>query len=208
MTRWKLPNGPREGQAAGKPLPVGMLTVQELASILYVHPNTVRHWSDEGLLKSYRIGPRGDRRFSWEDIRRFLHDWGKSTNPGNPDKGRVLIVDDDYRVRSVVTDVAQERGCEVVSVESGERALEELEKRDFDLVFVDLVLAELDGVDVLRAIKAKDNDAVVAVITGYGDQLIALEAMSLGPLVIIRKPLDTADIIGIVDLAMSTKRCR
>ena len=208
MNRWTVSNDLREDQVRGKALPVKMVTVQELASILHVHPNTVRHWSDERLLKSYRIGPRGDRRFSWEDIRSFLNHRGKSMNPANQHKGRVLIIDDDYRVWSLVRDVAQEQGCEVVSVESGERALEELEKRDFDLIFVDLVLAGLDGVDILKAIKANVNGALVAVLTGYGDDSIAFDAMPLGPLVLVRKPADTADITGIVDLAMSAKRYR
>jgi len=52
----------------GKP----MLTTRELARILHVHINTVRRWSDQGILRSYRIGSRGDRRFSREDITTFL----------------------------------------------------------------------------------------------------------------------------------------
>jgi excisionase family DNA binding protein len=50
----------------------GMLTVQQVARILNVHINTVRRWDEKGLLKAYRIGPRGDRRFSREDIAQFL----------------------------------------------------------------------------------------------------------------------------------------
>lgn len=49
-----------------------LLTVREVAELLHIHNNTVRRWSDEGLLKSYRISRRGDRRFKKEDINRFL----------------------------------------------------------------------------------------------------------------------------------------
>ena len=49
-----------------------MLTASELAHLLNVHINTVRRWSNRGILKVYRIGPRGDRRFSKEDIDSFL----------------------------------------------------------------------------------------------------------------------------------------
>ena len=51
---------------------VNMLTASELASLLNVHINTVRRWSNSGLLQAYRIGPRGDRRFSRDDIDNFL----------------------------------------------------------------------------------------------------------------------------------------
>ena len=49
-----------------------MLTANELARLLNVHINTVRRWTNQGILKVYRIGPRGDRRFSKEDIASFL----------------------------------------------------------------------------------------------------------------------------------------
>jgi excisionase family DNA binding protein len=49
-----------------------MLTSRELASLLHVHINTVRRWSDMGVIKTYRIGPRNDRRFYWDDVISFL----------------------------------------------------------------------------------------------------------------------------------------
>ena len=49
-----------------------MLTASELASLLNVHINTVRRWSNNGLLQVYRIGPRGDRRFLRDDVDTFL----------------------------------------------------------------------------------------------------------------------------------------
>lgn len=49
-----------------------MLTTSEVAHLLNVHINTVRRWSNQSILKVYRIGSRGDRRFRQEDINRFL----------------------------------------------------------------------------------------------------------------------------------------
>jgi excisionase family DNA binding protein len=45
-----------------------MLTVREVCRLLHVHSNTLRRWSDQGIIRAYRIGPRGDRRFRPEDI--------------------------------------------------------------------------------------------------------------------------------------------
>jgi excisionase family DNA binding protein len=52
-----------------------MLTVKDVARLLHIHVNTARRWSDQGLLKSYRITRRGDRRFKQEDIARFLAEY-------------------------------------------------------------------------------------------------------------------------------------
>ena len=49
-----------------------MLTTHDVAQLLHVHPNTVRKWSNNGLLRAYRVGSRGDRRFEPEEIGRFL----------------------------------------------------------------------------------------------------------------------------------------
>jgi excisionase family DNA binding protein len=49
-----------------------MLTASDVARLLNVHMNTVRRWTNKGILKTYRIGPRGDRRFRQEDIAIFL----------------------------------------------------------------------------------------------------------------------------------------
>jgi excisionase family DNA binding protein len=49
-----------------------MMTVKDVARLLNIHVNTARRWSDQGILKSYRITRRGDRRFKQEDIAHFL----------------------------------------------------------------------------------------------------------------------------------------
>ena len=50
-----------------------MLTVNEVAHLLHVHPNTIRLWSKVGVLKSYRIGKRRDYRFNLTDVESFLY---------------------------------------------------------------------------------------------------------------------------------------
>ena len=51
-----------------------MLTTSDVARLLSVHINTVRRWSSQGILKTYRIGSRGDRRFDQNDVEEFLRE--------------------------------------------------------------------------------------------------------------------------------------
>ena len=60
-----------------------MLTVREVSRLLHVHSNTLRRWSDQGIIKAYRIGPRGDRRFRPEDIAVLLLQESKGLPIGN-----------------------------------------------------------------------------------------------------------------------------
>ncbi len=57
-----------------------MFTVREVAKLLHIHVNTVRRWSDHGIIKSYRITNRGDRRFKREDIAVFLAELNEFNN--------------------------------------------------------------------------------------------------------------------------------
>jgi excisionase family DNA binding protein len=69
-----------------------MLTVREVSRLLHVHSNTLRRWSDHGIIKAYRIGPRGDRRFRPEDIAVLLLEESKgfpivsTSEPVPPDR--------------------------------------------------------------------------------------------------------------------------
>jgi excisionase family DNA binding protein len=59
-----------------------LLTVREVAEMLHVHSNTLRRWSDEGIIKSYRISRRGDRRFRREDVNNFLAEQNRNIDVG------------------------------------------------------------------------------------------------------------------------------
>ena len=65
-----------------------LLITSDLARLLSVHPSTVRGWSDRGILKAHRIGPRGERRFLPEDIDAFLKNAGKQRH--RPDSQQAM----------------------------------------------------------------------------------------------------------------------
>ena len=177
----------------------GLIGVSEAAEQLGVHTNTVRRWSSRGLLKSYRIGPRGDRRFRQEDIDTFVASVGGQRSNGEG-QCRVLIVEDDPRVQRLLSDTVEEHGCTASVVNSVDNALDEIDKQAFDLVFLDPAVgdADGDGLEVLRAIEDSGDRTVVAVVVGYGDTPTALEAMSLGPMFFVHKPLEARHIAKII----------
>jgi excisionase family DNA binding protein len=179
--------------------PAKLLTVQQVAELLNVHPNTVRQWSNQELLQSYRIGSRGDRRFRREDVSRFLDI--KSKDNGNT----VLVVDDDVAICSLLQGVVESKGFSVVVANSGEKAVEVLDKQKVSLIFLDLILPGLSGAEVLRHLKAIKSDAVVAIVSGHDESPVATEAMSLGPTFFVRKPFEISAIRDILDLTVKLK---
>jgi excisionase family DNA binding protein len=68
---------------------IPMLTIKDVARLLHIHVNTARRWSDQGILKSYRITRRGDRRFRQEDIARFLAEYNDFNTKKEPDQGPI-----------------------------------------------------------------------------------------------------------------------
>ena len=114
-------------------------------------------------------------------------------------KRNVLVVDDDPAIQEMLCEIIQQEGCNAVSVGSGEEALKQVESQHFDLVFLDLVLPGISGVDTLSAIKEKDDGVVVITVTAYGYSIWAKQAMALGSMFLIHKPFQPRDIVEILD---------
>ena len=175
-----------------------LMTTKEAAEYLKLNYMTVYKLAQRGRIPASKIGG------NWRFKRDILDDW--LAKQATVVEGNVLVVDDDPGVRELLNDVITGHGYRVLAVESGEDALKEVEKKRFDLIFLDLVLPGISGVEVLSAIMAKDKKAVVVIITGYGDDPIAMEAMSLGPLFLIRKPFRIDDIIEVLDIVVKARR--
>jgi len=75
LTGVTLPAACKRKEMARNDEPPIMLKTSDLAEILHVHPNTVRRWSEQGRIGAYRIGSRGDRRFTQNEVARFIGDF-------------------------------------------------------------------------------------------------------------------------------------
>ncbi len=112
---------------------------------------------------------------------------------------RILIVDDEKIKRVTLRDDLSGQGHEVVTAANGSEAWDLLERELFDLVITDMKMPELDGMDLLKRIKASPHtDVAVIMMTAYGSIPVAVEAMKLGAFDFVTKPFRNEDIFPLV----------
>ena len=114
-------------------------------------------------------------------------------------KPQVLVIDDDAVVGRSFHRVLSGKGYEVSTALSGEDALHTMENKEFDVVFTDIKMPGMDGLEVTERIKAKCPWTPVVVVTGYGTAENEARASILGASGFVRKPL-TPEIIESITL--------
>jgi DNA-binding NtrC family response regulator len=117
---------------------------------------------------------------------------------------KILVVDDDPVVGSSIGRVLSGKGYAVISASSGEEALERLAREDYDVVYTDIKMPGIDGIEVARRIKASRPWLPVVIVTGYGTADNEMEAIELGTAGFLRKPLSPEVIEGSLDRAVAT----
>jgi two-component system nitrogen regulation response regulator NtrX len=108
---------------------------------------------------------------------------------------RILIIDDEQGVRAALGQLLEFEGYEVRSVANAVDGITEYAKQRPDLVFLDVKMAGIDGVEALKKIKEGDPSAIVVMISGHATIQTAVEATQLGAYDILEKPLDTDRIL-------------
>jgi len=118
----------------------------------------------------------------------------------------ILIIDDDKYIRSTFEDLLVPIGHDVVSLMTAEDAIDYLEKEEIDLIFLDLKLPGMSGLDFLKKLKSMKSDIPIVVITGYANVDTSVQAMKLGARDYIRKPFNIEEILLIVDKTVKEKQ--
>jgi len=175
-----------------------LMNIKEAASYLRLNYMTVYKLAQKRRLPAFRVGG------NWRFRKDILDSWLKQQI--NTGTGTVLVVDDDPIIRDLLKEIIEDQGYTANCAETGEIALTMVEKQQFNLIFLDLILPGINGIDVLQRIKAEDSEAVVVIITGFGDEPITNQAMSLGPLLLIRKPFREKDIVEVLSLVMKSTK--
>jgi excisionase family DNA binding protein len=163
-----------------------LMTVKETAEYLRIPLPTVYYLVQRGQLPAVQIGGRWRIKKDLLD-RDILHE----EREGQP---TILVVDDDRGVQSLFKLFLKRSGFSRVVVGSGEEALSILKKQKFDLCFLDLVLPDLNGDDVYHEAKDIDPQLPIVIVTGYPDSEILDNILKLGPVTVLKKPLQAEQI--------------
>ncbi len=109
-------------------------------------------------------------------------------------KPSIMIVDDEEIVRASLSSWLLEDGYEVMPVESGKLALEELKKKNYDLMLVDLKMPEMDGLELMKEVKKFLPDLPIIIMTAYATVDTAVKAIKEGAFDYLMKPFDPEEI--------------
>jgi two-component system response regulator HydG len=130
----------------------------------------------------------------------------KNSGSGKQPPTQILVIDDDQVMREACGQILRRQGYLVEVAENAGLGLQLLEKRSFDVVLLDLVMPDLDGLDSLKKIKSLDSDCEVIIITGYGTIPTAVEAMKAGAFHFLSKPFAPDDLRTVISRALEKRR--
>jgi two-component system response regulator AtoC len=118
----------------------------------------------------------------------------------------ILVVDDDPAMRHVLSVILTDHGWEARAVAAAQDALRELEARDYDLVLTDVRMPGMDGLALLREIQRLRPELTVIVMSAYGAQDAALEAMKAGAYDYLSKPFKKDEVVLVLRKAEERER--
>ena len=133
---------------------------------------------------------------------------------------KLLIIDDERGIRNTLREILADEGYEVEVAENGKQGLEMAQAKAYDLIFSDIKMPEMDGMEVLKALKNGENDengdqvdllngeVPIVMITGHGDVETAVQALKAGAYDFLVKPLDLNRILITTKNALESKNLR
>src|SRR5512145_3062814 len=105
-------------------------------------------------------------------------------------RSKIMVVDDERMIRWSIQQALSKDGHSVTAVETGEVAVAQAADEMPDIVFLDITLPGIDGIEVLRRLKSMDSSVTVVMVTATEDVKTAVEAMRLGAYDYVSKPFD------------------
>ena len=121
-----------------------------------------------------------------------------------PAKNRILVVDDEDALRTVLSSELEGEGYHVRSAADGQEAINILGGQEFDLILLDIKMPNVDGFEVLKFVKDRQPKTKVVMLTGFADLKNAIESKKLGAEDFVSKPYDLVDLLTTVERVLTT----
>lgn len=118
-------------------------------------------------------------------------------------KAKVLVVDDDATILYAFRELLRKEGFKYVVATNGEEALKKIPQERPDLIFMDITMPAMDGLEVLKQMQEQKNRTPVIIITGFGTMQTAIKAIQLGAFDYLTKPLDVSKIRLVMERALA-----
>jgi two-component system response regulator FixJ len=119
-----------------------------------------------------------------------------------PDRGKVYVIDDDEAMRDSLNFLLDSANYKVMLFETGMKFLEALPGLEFGCVVSDVRMPGLDGIELLKRMKAGRSAFPIVIMTGHGDVPLAVEAMKLGAVDFLEKPFEDDRLIAMIEAAI------
>jgi DNA-binding NtrC family response regulator len=116
--------------------------------------------------------------------------------------GDVLVVDDESIVRDFFKDVARSLGGRVDTAEDGDIAVEKCRNKHYDIVFMDMRMPNMSGLDACRSILTRDPRAKIVMMSGFSEDRMMDEAIKCGAICKISKPFELKSILDLIASAL------
>ncbi len=117
---------------------------------------------------------------------------------------KIMVVDDDMALRVTLMDILEDEGFEVVGVSDGYEAVKMASKEHFGLIFMDVRMPGIDGVETNRRIKEISPDSVIVMVTAFAGQELIEQALEEGAYAVLYKPFDFHQLTEVVRTVMKT----
>lgn len=119
------------------------------------------------------------------------------------DKSRILVVDDEDTLRTVLSQELKGEGYDVETASDGQIAIDTIKKKAFDLILLDIKMPYVNGFEVLKYIKENHKNLKVIMLTGFADLKNAIESKKLGAEDFVSKPYDLVDLLTTIERVLS-----
>jgi DNA-binding NtrC family response regulator len=123
-------------------------------------------------------------------------------------KIKILLVDDEKTMVKYLSKRLLKKGFDVNVAYSGKEALEHISEKDFDVVLLDVLMPEMDGIETLREIKIMKPTTEVIMVTGHASVEFGIEGMKAGAFNYIMKPFDPNELVTEINMACKHRQLK